>query len=205
MKKSLLYSIFERIPPYEKRITFATVLTIGRMVISPIIVFAVMMHCFKSAFGLFIIAAVTDFLDGFFARYCNQKTLLGACLDPLADKILIASCLTALFVVDIPAFAIAPLLIIVFFIKEAVQVIGAAYLLYKSHSFIEPTFLGKATTVMHLSFIVLLFVRYFTEDTFFDLYRVISTALLFTIIASSLQYIFMGLTSICAKRTIKRT
>jgi cardiolipin synthase len=48
------------------------------------------------ALGIFVAAAVTDILDGYFARMWEQQTLFGQMLDPIADKLLVASCLLML-------------------------------------------------------------------------------------------------------------
>ncbi len=48
------------------------------------------------ALAIFIAAGITDFLDGYFARIWGQQSLLGRMLDPIADKVLVASCLLML-------------------------------------------------------------------------------------------------------------
>src|ERR1700674_4726334 len=48
------------------------------------------------ALAIFIAAAVTDFLDGYFARIWGQHSSFGRMLDPIADKLLVASCLLML-------------------------------------------------------------------------------------------------------------
>src|SRR3954447_20319110 len=48
------------------------------------------------ALAIFISAGVTDFLDGYFARLWGQQSALGRMLDPIADKLLVASCLLML-------------------------------------------------------------------------------------------------------------
>jgi len=48
------------------------------------------------ALGIFVAAAVTDILDGYFARMWQQQTLFGKMLDPIADKLLVSSCLLML-------------------------------------------------------------------------------------------------------------
>jgi cardiolipin synthase len=48
------------------------------------------------ALAVFIIAAVTDFFDGYYARMWNQQSAFGRMLDPIADKLLVASCLLML-------------------------------------------------------------------------------------------------------------
>ncbi|AEI02046.1 CDP-diacylglycerol--glycerol-3-phosphate 3-phosphatidyltransferase PgsA [Afipia carboxidovorans OM5] len=48
------------------------------------------------ALAVFIVAAVTDFLDGYYARMWNQQSAFGRMLDPIADKLLVAACLLML-------------------------------------------------------------------------------------------------------------
>src|SRR5882724_10959589 len=93
-------NIFSSIPAHEKRMTIATLCTIARILLTPMIVLAMMSGQWTGACALFICAALTDFFDGFLARYCNQKTFLGACLDPIADKFLLISCFFALAFID---------------------------------------------------------------------------------------------------------
>jgi cardiolipin synthase (CMP-forming) len=52
------------------------------------------------ALVIFIIAGVTDFLDGYYARSLGQQTAFGRMLDPIADKLLVASCLLMLAATD---------------------------------------------------------------------------------------------------------
>ena len=80
-------------------------LTIGRMIAVPIFILAYMLGWYYIALVIFILAAVTDLLDGQIARRQNLITNFGKIMDPLADKILVYSAL-CLFVADhtIPAW-----------------------------------------------------------------------------------------------------
>jgi cardiolipin synthase (CMP-forming) len=80
------------------------VLTYGRIVAVPIVVGCMFYQNILHgglwlrwvALAVFIVAAISDFLDGYFARAWSQQSSLGRMLDPIADKLLVASCLLML-------------------------------------------------------------------------------------------------------------
>ena len=75
------------------------ILTIGRIIIVPFFVVAFYLPGFYgdlTAFALFVIASFTDFLDGMLARMMGEESKLGELLDPIADKIIVATALILL-------------------------------------------------------------------------------------------------------------
>ena len=73
--------------------SLANKLTLGRIVIIPAILFLLMIPqvwAAWTALGLYTLAAITDWLDGYVARRENKVTRLGQFLDPIADKLLVA-------------------------------------------------------------------------------------------------------------------
>lgn len=72
-------------------LTVANQLTILRMALTPVLVVLVLSHELGWALAVFVVAGVTDLLDGLIARWGKQRTTLGAMLDPVADKLLLAS------------------------------------------------------------------------------------------------------------------
>ncbi len=76
-------------------------LTISRIVVIPVIFLSMYIH---SAFWtmlaavLFIVAAITDYFDGYFARARNETSAFGRLLDPIADKLLVSSALVVILV-----------------------------------------------------------------------------------------------------------
>jgi cardiolipin synthase (CMP-forming) len=75
------------------------ILTIGRIIIVPFFVLAFYLPGFYgdlTAFALFLIASFTDFLDGMLARMMGEESKLGELLDPIADKIIVATALILL-------------------------------------------------------------------------------------------------------------
>ena len=72
------------------------ILTISRIVVIPVIFLSIYIHSVVwsiLAGVLFIMASITDYLDGYFARSRNQNSVFGRLLDPIADKLLVVSAL----------------------------------------------------------------------------------------------------------------
>jgi len=77
-------------------LTLANQLTLLRMGLAPLLVVLVLSGQLRSALAVFVVAGVTDLLDGLIARLGHQQTTLGAMLDPVADKVLLMSSFVAL-------------------------------------------------------------------------------------------------------------
>src|SRR6266699_4900501 len=71
-------------------------LTFLRLGFLPFFIISIHYHRYDIALAVLIIAALTDGMDGLLARSLNQKTALGAYLDPIADKLLLSSSFVAL-------------------------------------------------------------------------------------------------------------
>ncbi len=119
----LNFHFFKELPAHEKRLTLPTMLTIARIVLVPFIIGAMVMQHWGLAFCLFIVSSLTDMLDGTFARLLDQQTFLGACLDPIADKLLLLSVFTALAFVQSPLFSIPLWFVILVLIRELIIVL----------------------------------------------------------------------------------
>ena len=81
------------------KIKIPNYLTIGRIIIVPIFVFTYFLPGFYGdviPFTLFVLASFTDFLDGLLARMYKEESKLGELLDPIADKIIVATALILL-------------------------------------------------------------------------------------------------------------
>ena len=85
----------ERHSVFRQILTLPNQLTMLRMLILPFILIAMIYRQHGIALILFLVAVVTDIIDGKAARYFGQKTELGSYLDPLADKLLLSSAFVA--------------------------------------------------------------------------------------------------------------
>lgn len=79
----------------QESLTIASVITLIRFALIPPIVIAIIAHATAWAVGLFLAALLTDLLDGKVARMLKQETVLGGCLDRLADKLMVVSLVSA--------------------------------------------------------------------------------------------------------------
>ena len=198
--KKINVRLFYQLPQAQKKLTLSSYITLLRILLSPLVVFMMMSSAWGMACVLFVIAALTDTLDGTLARLRNEKTFLGACLDPIADKILILSSFFTLAFFQSPLFAIPQWFVWTVLLKELLQISGAlAVYLYKGYLEVEPTVLGKVTTVAQMGFISWLFACYFLQWVPIKTYYAMLGLLICLIVATFTQYAWIGLRSVRGK------
>ena len=131
-------------------LTIPNILTMLRLLAVPVFLFASFRGNYRFAFILFVGAAVTDIFDGLIARRLNQRSRLGAILDPAADKtILVCGYLFYTLRGDLPVVRIPPWLTFVVLIRDF-SIITFAYLLYTRVNVkrFPPSWAGKTSTVL---------------------------------------------------------
>ena len=192
--KKFKLSIFKQVPDAEKRITIPTLFTLSRIMVVPAIIGSMIVGCWGCAFFFFVFACLTDVIDGFLARILNEKTFLGACLDPIADKLLLTSCFFALAFVSTPLFVIPRWFVLFVVSKELIQVIAACVIYrIRGHLNVQPTILGKMTTCIQMIFIMWLFACYFFCWMPIKTYYTMLGIMMILITASFVQYARIGL------------
>lgn len=102
-------------------------LTVSRLVLSIVLFVLIALQMYLVSLIVFVIAASTDWLDGYYARKYGQVTALGRILDPFVDKIII--CGTFIFLAAVPTSEIAPWM--------AVVVVGRELLVTALRSYLE--------------------------------------------------------------------
>ena len=105
--------------------------------------------------GIFLVAAITDFFDGYFARRLNKTTRLGALLDPIADKLLMSAAFISLV-----ELGLARAWMIVIIIGREFAVSGLRSIAAQHGVTIAASPLGKTKTVMQAIAISLLIIAY---------------------------------------------
>ena len=131
-------------------LTIPNILTLLRYVMVPFFLWASFERMYTVAFVLFVTAAVTDIFDGLIARRLNQKSRLGALLDPGADKsLMICGFLFYTFASGLPFVTIPAWLTFVVFVRDFL-ILTFAYLLYtRVHvKRFPPSAAGKTSTVL---------------------------------------------------------
>ncbi len=133
-----------------------TILTIARIFLIPFIILFNYMEAPWSSWaslGIFLLASLTDWLDGYLARRNNQVTTLGKLLDPLADKLLV---LTAFLVILERQFI--PAWIVIFMIGREMAITGLRAFLAAEHIVLAAGKLGKWKMTFQVISLSLLFI-----------------------------------------------
>lgn len=197
--KKFSFHLLKSLPAHEKKITISTFLTLIRFALIPFIVIAMIMQAWHIAFTLFIVAGITDVLDGWLARLLNQRTFLGAALDPLADKILMIAVFATLSFAQSPLFTIPHWFVMLVLIKELIQIAGAIYIyIRKGHLAIAPTWLGKSLGLAQTVFVSWLFACYFFHWVPVKTYYAMLTAVTTLVILTFIDYLRIGFAQVRA-------
>ena len=144
-------------------LTLANQLTLLRIILIPAFVLLVVYGNLGGALVVFLVAGITDALDGLIARLAGQGTSLGAWLDPMADKLLLLSTFVVLTVPTIPMTNHLPLWLTVSVISRdivIVAVVAIVNLAVGPRTF-RPSLLGKSATAMFIvTSVVILYFNY---------------------------------------------
>jgi cardiolipin synthase (CMP-forming) len=170
-------------------ISIPNILTLVRILLTPVFVILLLRDMFPVALLVFAAAGISDGLDGLIARYLNQRTTLGAYLDPAADKLLLTSAFIVMAVLGI----IPDWLMVIVITRDVVIVLGLAILTLTEKKYeVKPTLVSKCTTAIQ---ILLVFVSLYdpahTKLALLHPVLLWGTAILTTL--SGLHYIYIGM------------
>ena len=138
-------------------------LTMLRLFIVPFLVIAILDGRYHLAFGLFLLAGISDACDGLVARWLQQHTRLGQYLDPIADKLL----LSTLFLV-LTHVGLVPRYVTVLVFSRDLGILLIATLLFATNTLrdFHPSKLGKLNTLVQIVGVTVIMVEQVWEPSF---------------------------------------
>lgn len=125
------------------------IITLGRILLVPIVVWAIASGTMWIAFVLFVVAGISDAVDGFLAKRFGMATELGSYLDPLADKALIVS-----IYITLGVNGAIPRWLVILVVSRDIMIVGAFMLswLLESPLKVRPLLVSKLNTVAQILF-----------------------------------------------------
>lgn len=140
---------------FRQILTAPNQLTLLRMIFLPFIIINLVKHDFRWALALFVLAGLSDGLDGVLARKLHQQTLLGQYLDPIADKLLMS---TMFLVLSIEHLIPWKYTVMVFSRDVSILLVSGVLFMIAGLRDFRPSIFGKASTFAQVAavFFVLL-------------------------------------------------
>jgi cardiolipin synthase len=128
-------------------LSIPNLITLGRILLVPIVVWAISSGAMWIAFVLFLAAGVSDAVDGFLAKHYGMTTVLGSYLDPLADKALLVSIYVTLGINDL-----LPRWLVILVVSRDVMIVGGVMLswLVGSPVKMQPLIVSKLNTLAQI-------------------------------------------------------
>jgi cardiolipin synthase (CMP-forming) len=161
-------------------------LTLLRICLAPFLVSAILENRFRLSFVLFLVAGLTDALDGTLARWLKQRTVLGQYLDPVADKLLLSTLFLVLTHKNlIPAQVTA----LVFGRDVGILVVAAILYAAVGRREFQPSLFGKANTVAQVTAVAVVLLHQISGAEWVVLLRMVAIdATVVLTVASGLHY-----------------
>lgn len=170
------------------RVTLANKISILRIILIPFFITAVAYARMDIALIIFIIAVISDGLDGLIARTFKQQTTLGTILDPVADKLLLTSAYICFAIIGtIPGHLRLPPYVPIIVISRDVIIIIGSLIVYVVNGDIKvsPSIIGKITTFFQMMTIILILLRFTYSNIVWNITVVLT-------IVSGLDYVMRG-------------
>jgi cardiolipin synthase len=133
-------------------VNIPNLITLGRILLVPVIIWAIASGQMAAAFVLFVVAGISDAVDGFLAKRFDMQSEMGALLDPLADKALLISIYIALGIsADVPRW------LVILVVSRDIIIIGAVIvsLLLGRPMPMKPLMVSKLNTVAQVLYAAL--------------------------------------------------
>lgn len=162
------------------------IITLARLLAVPVAIWLVLAGEMMAAFWLFVAAGVSDGVDGFIAKHFDQRTALGALLDPIADKALLVSMFVTLGIARL-----LPNWLVILVVFRDILIVGG-FLLATAVSWPgrwEPLWISKLNTVVQIVLIAVVLGRLGLDVEDFGLTRVLIITVGATTVLSGAAYL----------------
>ncbi len=167
-------------------------ITLIRVVLIPFFINLMIYGYYREALIVFLVAGVTDALDGMIARLTKTKSELGAFLDPMADKLLVVSSFVTMALLDkLPIW-----LVIIVVSRDVILALGSMVIYFMGRDItVRPSLVGKATTFFQLVVVgvSLIVLNYGAEPAMMPMVQGIFWVTAALTIASGVQYVVRGM------------
>src|SRR5215471_4961439 len=129
-------------------LSIPNLITLGRILLVPVVVWAIAAGEMRIAFVLFLAAGISDAVDGFLAKRFGMSTELGAYLDPLADKAMLVSIYVALGIIEA-----IPRWLVILVVSRDIMIVAAVILswLVDKPVTLKPLLVSKLNTVAQIA------------------------------------------------------
>jgi cardiolipin synthase len=129
------------------RMNLPNAITIARILSVPVLIWLIVAGEYLLAFWLFVLAGVSDGVDGYIAKHFNQRTELGAYLDPIADKLMLVSIFVALGLLRV-----LPPWLVILVVTRDIMIVGGVVLatLLEQPVKMKPLLLSKLNTAAQI-------------------------------------------------------
>jgi cardiolipin synthase len=165
-------------------------ITLSRIFLVPVLIVLLKQGNYPAALAIFLLAGISDGLDGYIAKRYNLITHLGAVLDPVADKLLLVSTYVMLMLLgDIPFW------LMIAVVSRDLLIVGG-YLTVTSISGpvkMQPSWLSKFNTVMQIVLVLAILVERALDTNIVLLNTTLFFAVLITTVASGIHYMWIWL------------
>lgn len=163
-------------------------ITLLRILLVPLLVYALLRQQYSLALSVFLVASLSDALDGYLARRMAAQSRLGAILDPIADKLLVVTT-----VVMLTWQAWIPYWLTLIIVLRDLVIVSGAFAFHRLIGRVDfvPTYLSKINTVVQFMFILLVLLEAAGWPALATLRQPAVMLVLVTTLSSGLHYVWV--------------
>ena len=161
-------------------------ISLARLIAVPFIVYLILQASYGWAFWIFVVAGVSDALDGYIAKRMDQASILGSYLDPIADKALLVG-----VYVTLGHKGLIGDLVVVLVVFRDLMIVGGVFMLFifRNHTKVEPILVSKFNTGAQLLLVTVVLAEAGNEFTIPMLDEMLGYLVIATTILSGAWYL----------------